>query len=313
MLHQARRLLGALRGQLRSHGGDSQRALADTVERLESWNDGYLRHDLLEDSNQPLFFSEFADQVAAHGLKFFAEADVASMAGAGLPTELAKSAMRLGGTIVGREQLLDLLTHRAFRQSLLCHADCPVRESLNENVVRSAYIVSTLRARPGPASGPVRFESRGGFAVEVGDPEVAAALTLLQNAWPGGVWFTDLLKTTPDHPAAEALANLLLAGFVERAVELHSLAPAYVTSLSDRPLASPLARLQAETGTLVTNLRHDLVHLDSSQRAALRHLDGAHTRHQLHQLLTTTATDQSPPPEIDAPLRFLLRNSLLQA
>ncbi len=325
-LQHARRLMSGLRGQLRSHGSESQSAIADTLERLESWTDSYLRHDLLEDSNQPLFFSEFVDQVNAHGLKFFAEADVASMAGTGLSAELAAGVTRLGGTLVGREQLLDLLTHRAFRQSLLCHSECSVRERLNEAVVRSAYVISTLRHRSSPGGGPQRFESRGGFAVDIAEPAVVQALRQLQNSWPSGAWFGDLINSTPaklsesDALAAasaeleqqqQSLANVLLAGFVERAVELHSIIPAYASCLSERPLASPLARLQAETESLVTNLRHDLVRLEPDARAAIRYLDGTRSLDELRRIIAPVSIDLANRFDVDALLSYFLRNCLL--
>jgi len=324
-LQRARQLLSGLRGQLRSPGNESQSAIADTLERLESWTDSYLRHDLLEDSNQPLFFSEFVDQVSVHGLKFFAEADVASMAGTGLSTELAAGATGLGGTLVGREQLLDLLTHRAFRQSLLCHSECSVRERLNEAVTRSAYLICTLRHRPSPG-GPQRFESRGGFAVDIAEPAVVEALRQLQNRWPSGAWFGDLISSMPAKLSAsdtlataaaefeqqqQSLANVLLAGFVERAVELHSIIPAYASCLSERPLASPLARLQAETESLVTNLRHDLVRLEPDARAAIRYLDGTRSLDELRRIIAPVSIDLANRFDVDALLSYFLRNCLL--
>lgn len=162
-IQAARRMMGSLRSLLTTRGEASQRALVDTLQRLEGWTDGYLRHDLLESSNEPQFFADFVDRVAAHGLRFFAEADVASMVGSGLPMGLAEGVARLSGSLVGREQLLDLLTNRAFRQSLLCRSECLSQERLDENAVRSAYVISTLRARTSNGAATTvtkRFESR---------------------------------------------------------------------------------------------------------------------------------------------------------
>jgi len=322
-LQQARRLMSVLRNSL-VRGTDEQRSLAATLARLESWSDSYLRHDLLEDHNEPQFFSDFASQVEDHGLRFFAEADVASMVGAGLPTELAEGVTRLGGSLVGREQLLDGLTNRAFRQSLLCRAECPARERLDDTVVRSAYVVSMLRSRASPVNGPTRFEGRGGFAVDIAEPAVAAALTQLQNVWPGGMWFDDLraflsaqrsvndaVEQLAQHE--QTLVNVLLAGFVERAVELHSLAPAYVTAVSERPVASLLARLQAETSSLVTNLRHDVVQLEPAARRLIGHLDGLHTRDELQHILETIGAAPTERRDIDELLGYFARVGLLQA
>ena len=58
-------------------------------------------------------------------------------------------------------------------------------------------------------------------------------------------------------------------------VELRVAAPRLAVALSARPVASPLARLQAEHGaTTVTNLRHEPVELPELPRRMLLLLDG---------------------------------------
>ena len=53
--------------------------------------------------------------------------------------------------------------------------------------------------------------------------------------------------------------------------------PNLTTSISDRPLASPLARKQSEADTLVTNLLHQSVRLENEQACrVLQLLDGIH-------------------------------------
>ncbi|MBC7964372.1 MAG: methyltransferase regulatory domain-containing protein [Fuerstia sp.] len=329
-LTHARSLMAGLRQLLVTHSAAEHLPITESLHRLESWTDGYLRHDLLEDSNEPVFFADFVDRVSAKGLRFFAEADVASMAGLSLPPKLADGAQRLGGSLVGREQLLDLLTNRTFRQSLLCRTECPACEQLNDVAIRSAYVVSTLRAQFDansasfdPSDRPTRFAARGGFAIDVCEPVVAAALTHLQNAWPGGVWFCDLIAAANQNTAMgnravneadrkrqeQLLADVILAAFVERTVELHTVEPAATTVTSDRPVASPLARFQAETSSLVTSLRHDVVRLDPWARVLIRHLDGTQNRAALRRLVS--APGEAVDIDVDAILAYFLRSGLL--
>lgn len=317
----ARRMIGSLRSLLATRGDASQRAIADTLQRLEGWSDGYLRHDLLEDSNAPQFFADFVDRVAAHGLRFFAEADVASMVGSGLPIGLAEGVARLSGSLVGREQLFDVLTNRAFRQSLLCRSECFSQERLDENAIRSAYVISTLRARTGKdaaATDAVRFESRGQFTIDVAEPLAAAALARLQNAYPGGAWFGDLIpvdaatRVEDAEAQRQSLARVLLAAFVDRAVELHTVAPPAALVVAERPVASPLARLQVEHGNLVTNLRHDVVLLDEQARTMIRFLDGTRDRAALERVASTATTPAAAVMNVDELMSFYLRSALLQ-
>jgi SAM-dependent methyltransferase len=330
-LQEVRRLMHELRRLVDPSSRPREQEIAHMLGVLESWTAGYLRHDLLEENNEPFFFSDFVERIRAHGLRFLAEADVASMAGTDLPRELANASQRLGGSLVGREQLIDLLANRMFRQSLLCLSECPAREQLDDSAVRSAYIVSTLRRAHKEQSRssdnspdlPMRFESRAGFAIDIDDSMVAGALERLQHLWPGGAWFDQLIPSSAnslegeivdaaeasDHAAQrQMLATVLLAAFVERAVELHSIAPAAATAVGERPVASPLARLQAQSGHLVTNLRHDLVSLEPPARALIRHLDGTHDRSALEQL---AAANPAQRPHLDELLTFLLRAGLL--
>lgn len=319
-LQASRRHMARLRSLLGDRGTEFSGIVA-LLERLEAWNDGYLRHDLLEDSNEPQFFAEFVEKLAEHDLKFVAEADVASMAGADLPPGLADRAARLSVSLVAREQLCDLLANRSFRQSLVCRAGASTLERIDPAAIDSAFVVSTLKRRPIPGNaqslpGSCRFASRGAFAVDVDDPLVAAALDRLAEAWPGGAWFGDLVRDEGADPSAvaasrQALASILLAGFVERAVELHSIAPAAAAAISERPEASPLARLQAETGSLVTNLRHDAVRLDEPARKMIGFVDGTRDRASLEDIARGTLPAEAA--NLPALLEHYLRAGLLRS
>jgi SAM-dependent methyltransferase len=278
-MQTVRHLMSRLRNVLLSSADEKDAAIAETISRLESWSDGYLRHDLLEDSNEPVYVAEFVRRVENHGLRFFAEADVASMAGADLPNHLCQATQQLGGPLVGREQLLDLLTQRTFRQSLLCHGECQVRSQLDVDALCQMYVASTLRRQSSAENSGAMFCAPGGAAFEVAEPAVATALDALQAAWPGGVWFRQLAGGTQYSPRlrdnnTRDLANVLLAAFVERAVVLHTVAPPVATAVTDCPVASPLARLQAASHPWVTSLRHDTVRLDAAARWLLVQLDG---------------------------------------
>jgi hypothetical protein len=69
-------------------------------------------------------------------------------------------------------------------------------------------------------------------------------------------------------------------------VELHVHPPRLALIPGERPLATPLARLQATRGNQVTNLRHELVGLGDFERHVLRHLDGTRDRAALADVLT---------------------------
>ncbi len=288
---EARRLMRQLLEILQGDATPRGEVLRRELSKLMEWSDGYLRHDLLEDFNEPVCFRQFSAHLATHGLRFLAEADFPPMVGQGLPPQMAIGVQRLARGAIEREQLFDLLTNREFRQSLIIHSEREVARSIDPRVVERLYVGSPMKP-DAPADSPARprtFRASGGFAIEVSEPLVAACLTRLSEIWPAWMSFDELADHGRSATATRQgtsitdaefsdlrgrLATLLLAGFAERAVEFHVAAAPFSVAVSGRPQASPLARWQAKSTALVTNLRHDLVQLSPAAHALLPFLDG---------------------------------------
>src|SRR5262249_41685700 len=83
----------------------------------------------------------------------------------------------------------------------------------------------------------------------------------------------------------------LLHLYTANLVELHVHSPPFVPAVSELPVASPLARLQAAAGAAVTNLRHERILVNELDRQLLRHLDGSRDRAALLEVLTGLAED----------------------
>jgi methyltransferase-like protein len=288
-----------------SHATDDRRftQLRAEVTQLEKWSDAYLRHDLLEDFNDPVMFVDFVAHAREYGLKFFAEAEFATMVGNDLPPTVSHRLSQLNCAQIQREQLIDMLTNRTFRQSLLCREAQRPRDRLGPDTVRLLYAVSTLKEISETSSAEATlptFRSRTGFEVSPGNPVCREALRELAQRWPAGEFVIQLtksardrLRTSNSHEVerdfesdVDELCIILLAGFAERSVELHVAKPPFETAPSETPEASPLARAQAEVQNWVSSLRHDLVPLNDKQRLLVRHLDGTRCRPELLQLLT---------------------------
>ncbi|HKM56231.1 MAG TPA: hypothetical protein VJY33_22695, partial [Isosphaeraceae bacterium] len=73
----------------------------------------------------------------------------------------------------------------------------------------------------------------------------------------------------------------LLRCFGSGLLDFHVHPPRFASEPGDRPVASPLARLQAEQEEMVTNLRGRAVELDEFHRLVLRRLDGTRNLSQL--------------------------------
>ncbi len=297
-MERVRDLLTRLEKTLQSSRSPRDEELVREVGQLLRWSPEYLRHDLLEDFNQPASVSEFFDHVESHGLKFFAEADLATMVGADLPQEFVRGFASLASTVRAREQMIDLMTRRPFRQSLLCRAEDRPAGQLQPAAVESMFVVSLLRPLD-PCTlaelpsrmeqgGGIVFAAKSGFRLTVRNAVHAAALLELAEMWPMGERVATLLERSfrawstvarsNDSVDVEGFCALVLAVFLERTVELHTIRPLLEPRAGVRPCTTELVQWQVKCQEWVTNLRHDVVPLDESLKRLLPCLTGKSDR-----------------------------------
>ena len=106
-------------------GPGLETTLGSQARMLAAQDDALFFHDTLAPINLAPYFRDFAAHAAEHGLQFLAEAEITEMQIGALPAELQER-LRATKDVVHREQLMDFLKQRMFRQTLLCHADVPV-------------------------------------------------------------------------------------------------------------------------------------------------------------------------------------------
>ena len=86
----------------------------------------------------------------------------------------------------------------------------------------------------------------------------------------------------------QVLAASLLRAYAGTAVEFHVWSPRFVSQPSERPIASPLARVQACEKKKVMNLRHEDIAVEGGfERHLLQLLDGSRDRAALLNDLST--------------------------
>ena len=142
------------------------------------------------------------------------------------------------------------------------------------------------------STGKEEFRSADGIArLSTNHPFVKATLVVLFRFYPRALSFDalwdevqSLLRQGPAPPPPDAghdrdrLAALVLQCFGSNLVELHLHPPRIAAEPGERPLASPLARLQAESDARITNLCLRHVEVSDFDRLVLRLLDGDHDR-----------------------------------
>ena len=256
-----------------------------------------LFHDDMAGINQPLLFSEFMRQAGRHRLAYLAEADYFEMNDKALDSAEARARLSAlaGDDLLLKEQYLDFLKGRRFRQTLLCHAAAPVQREPAMQAAMAMDVVGQVRAELPEAAAldlaagvAVRFSNADGAALVIDHPVAKAALALVGEAFPAPVAAGELLRLAREACSSDAspaddeavLAHTLTAGFQMGLLVLHCDAPRFATQAGPRPLTSALAQLQLETGTdLLTSLRPSMVRLDTRLALELvRLLDGSRDR-----------------------------------
>jgi SAM-dependent methyltransferase len=283
-IEQARAMLDFLTGAVPQEGNAYGQVLAREVDLLARCSDSYLYHEHLEPTNAPLYFHQFAERAATHGLQYLAEADFAAMLTGRFPPEVAATLEGISADIIHLEQYMDFVRNRQFRQTLLCREGLKVRRALSPAVMRGLHLASAAR-REGEGAlelgdgVEVTWRAPGGALATASHAVSKAALELLAQRWPLGWPLEELLAEAcrvANRPDDVALPMQdLFQCFLSGVVELRSWQPPCVSEVSDRPRASACAVLEATSSDVVTSLRHEAVRLESLGHALLPLMDGS--------------------------------------
>jgi methyltransferase-like protein/ubiquinone/menaquinone biosynthesis C-methylase UbiE len=269
---------------------------------LPEANDAFLLHDELEEVNDPVYFSDFVEHMERHGLQYLVDAQLYTVFAHMMGPDVASSLQKVAKDPIELEQYMDFLRGRMFRQSLLCHADLKINRILSPASIRnllvgSGVVPSTGEAADGKASegsgkaAPRTYRASDGTHITTDHPFTQAAMEILLRHWPAALPFGELVQRVraggyvPDATDLDVgmlAANLLRAFVTSPAlVSLHVYAPPVVNYLSERPVASAAARMEALTRLTLTSLRHERVVINDLRRWILLRLDGTRTRHDL--------------------------------
>jgi len=269
------------------------------AELLQAASDSYVFHEHLEDVNCPLYFHQFAERAAGKGLQYLGEAKFTSPMG-NLDPKAISSLRQLSSNPIHWEQYLDFLRNMTFRRSLLCHSEVSLAKAPKLDALSSLWL--TARARPETEISSLRpdgkeeFSSTEGAKLRTNHPLIKTALRTLYEIWPESLAFDALAAKlrsclAPMEINAQELAEVLLQCYVGQFVELHQVVPRFAAEVSQRPVGSPLARLQAGAGGRLTNLRHMTVNVFDLDRMALTLLDGTRDMPQLVEAIEKAMAD----------------------
>lgn len=273
--------------------------LQKELEHAIEYSDAAFYHDDLNPLTRPIYFHQFVEHAAAHGLQFLGDAMFNEMQPEEYEPVVMTALRELDDDVLAREQYLDFLMCRRFRRTLLCRREVSLDYKIQPGVVENFYAASEAQpTSPEPrilSRDTEEFRTPKGASIRTNRPLAKAALLQLSQEWPRSIAFPDLLAAARRLAFSEkdedenrgALCEILLRSFAAGITELHVWAPRLVTDVSERPIASPVARYQNRSMKRITTLRHTGLELnDELSRSLLELLDGTRNFSALVEALT---------------------------
>jgi len=256
------------------HANDE--ALRAELANMARLSDSALCHDDLSEPNIPVYFHEFQADAARSGLTFLAEAELQLMLASSATPRVRQALGQMDR--LTREQYLDFVLFRRYRQSLLCHAQA-----------LSQFVMRPPRAAPmhAYASPGLRRASAADMANLAQHPDVRAVKEAVLARWPASIAVAELAQaharvSGASGNARKSLETLIVELWVSGVIGLRQQPPAVAVAVSDRPVAFGPARWIGREVNQVPNLYHEGIELqDATGRALLQLLDGRHTRAEL--------------------------------
>jgi len=304
---------------------------------------GLLLHDDLAEINEPCYFHEFVAAAAEHGLQFVAEAALHEMQDMVYSPQVTETLRRLDDDMVRKEQYLDFIKCRRFRQSLLCRQEVALDRSGVSAAIQQLFFACDAIRTPGagsvagaaPAAGAsITFSRPNEASITSISPLTDAALTTLIACYPQAMSFSEVqarvqAEPRPSGSTGEDLGAILWQAIGVGLVDVRSTLVPCVTTVAPRPVASRIARWQAGRSSAVTTLRHATVHLESPLlRTLVTLMDGSRTIGELCAAIMTLVDEQAiriPTPsgtrsditaavdaEVHAAIRRLLQLAILE-
>lgn len=268
------------------------RVWRELVGLLEPLPDAYLLHELFEEHNVPLTFTQFMEGARRHGLAYLADAMFAANIVDNAGGERGDVIRDLAGSdLLEQEKYFDLFTGRAFRSSLLYRDGDAASADRSFPLARfeDLHFIAPLKFKVSRGPEGAWMASDGeGEQVPIDDDDVADALALLAARLPCSSRLSDLVSKDGETKALRVvLRRLACTGLLIPATEPVRCA----TRIDVSPRAWPVAASDAAAGMQMTaTLRHATFEISPLARVLLPLLDGTRDRSALAEVLLQVAS-----------------------
>jgi methyltransferase-like protein/SAM-dependent methyltransferase len=259
--------------------------------RVAEFSDDYIFHEYMEDTNFPTTFSDFMACAEGNGLCYLGDAEAHMMFPDNFSPNLGQAIHeRTTGDVLTTEQMIDFLSGRAFRQTLLVRSEHAgaIKSSVTPDRMEGLHFVGQAGMALEATGNRVKLTEPRGRVMNSTEPAVGHAMERLLAAFPSTITLDECAANmTPQQrgAVADALLRLTVSGMITV-----SSIPLVAGRAGNRPLASHLARGDATFGLDRTaNRRHEAVQIDPAGMVLIPALDGKTDRKALEKLLYDAA------------------------
>lgn len=255
-------------------------------------------HDDLAECYRPFYFHEFVSLLDENDLQFLSESEITAMSVHSFSKDVQEMISSLD-SIVEREQYLDFLRGRVFRQTLVCRKEAKLNREIAPSKLNEFYISSPVRPlneNPDLINRKVeKFVGAKGAGVEIDHPLTKAALFYLGKIWANAIYFPELLEKSRRILETEGFATddwethyntttavLWQMYYSTGLIELYVDEPHFLSEAGDTPKVNRLARRQIRYGRNVsTTLGISIKIEDEISLRLIELMDGTRTRAEL--------------------------------
>ncbi|GJL84357.1 MAG: hypothetical protein DHS20C02_01320 [Micavibrio sp.] len=271
-------------------GSSMHKAVHNVHEKFkESTNDSYILHEYLESNNNPFYFNEFAEMIAAHKLQYIGDSTLSLMYTGNFPPE-AEKALKQVKDMVTKEQYIDFLSNRQFRHSVIKPQGSKTKGA-DPAVLDELHFSCDLIMEEEKAGEPLTFRRPGSdFSIDVTDPYAKilfremCKIRNIRYAFKELIAFVVKKSDNAQKQEIEAFLRNNMGLYIFQNIIRPNITPsAHTLEISKKPQAHPLAVYQSQLAncTYVTNISYSTAKPSALEMELLRHLDGTNTLTEL--------------------------------
>jgi SAM-dependent methyltransferase len=271
-----------------NHNGENDvygKLLEDSLNIIKSSAPDYVMHEYLEVVNHPFYFNQVCDLAKSEGLTYLGEGNVPEMFAYGLSKKTEEALNKVAGNdYEKREQYVDFLRNRMFRNSLFVHSGSVIRRQISLDLAGAMFFVANCR----PCEDKTKvdaYETPTGQTLNAHTPLIVWLLDTLIASSPRFLSFEAILslakekfdidKATLQSQLSGAVLRLISMGGVH--ARLDDLPMPVAAVKPNYPLAPHFSRLVAKANETVPSLLHGNVKLSVLQRIILQKATGKYT------------------------------------